>query len=1133
MKKSQIKVMTSAALAAAVAVPAAAAVPAVTVDAAEVTVEYVAIEVDGTVTVVTYEDLAKQSIKGSGDVYNLLQEGEIVSVGVDENTFVSYEALAKAVITTDDKDTFEILAELILDETALVPVPGDKEAPVLTLDGESTISLENGGELTLPTVTATDNVDEEVEVTSVITDSEGNTVEEIDTTVAGTYTVTYTATDAAGNVSEEEVVTVEVAEAITVDSVSAIDATTLEVTWSNGETTEVTLEEALLDGATTVSFSYDGEEYTDVELSEAYVAPDTEAPVVTVDGLTTDSTVFGSSLTFSVDATDNVDEEVTPVVMFGDEEVDMNEDGTYTVELTEGENTISVKAMDAAGNETEVQDFTVSYDASVTNATEAVVAFEDTSIETFADVATATDAQTSAEEAIALVADEEVQAELQTRVDAQTEANAETLEAVVDAVNAATNQVQLNNALAFFDGVDTDLLVEYDTAIGTADSVEGIQTAINEVNFLDAFVEAAPASATNSNEINQLALNDAFEYAVENELLTNVDLETFFNAYVSNAVALTNDVTSVEEVQTLVIDPAEENLVTSAVSAVETAEAFEGDLAQTATEIETAQDAIDLVPANATDEDGELIKPALQERIDNVQVVYNVKDTDNQIELLAALEAGFDRVNADWIGNYDGSVDANTVAAIQDNIDAVNQTQLLAVVQGAEMTLDSDSVEDARTLVTAFAEDAAEGEIGPKEYALDILELEDAKIAVNEASTNADLKAALESLDELENSLVEKYEGITKDQLVAGLASEAVFTDELDLETVLDSELANYRAEIEAEEVDDKNQASDIQAIISSVNDQFGSFAAFGDEPTTVEASNTAAPTIKVQALEVDGDNDSDYATEDLSVDVTIDGETKTYTAAFSGGVLELSGKSFDLSEVQSTTADVQFDIGEESYQVEVPLEVTSGNINAGESTLVFNNDPAEYVSGDTIEMTVTLQDANGTLVTKDDGTYASTINVDGDTYYRNVTVEDGVATISVPARTAVTSGDVSVKIAGVTITEADVITIEEGTASTLDVAFDDANDEFTLTVSDGVNTLDGYDDDKLVNFEVVDEDGSSVANAIVNADSEGNLVVDFENGVDNQSIALADSIADGEYTVTVTVDGLTDTLTFDETTTP
>lgn len=112
----------------------------------------------------------------------------------------------------------------------------DAEAPVLSVDGDTTVNVENGAEVVLPTVTATDNKDETVEVTSVITNAAGEELESIDSTVAGTYTVTYSAVDTAGNAAENVVVTVVVAEAVEallkVESVSAINNNAVTVTFT-------------------------------------------------------------------------------------------------------------------------------------------------------------------------------------------------------------------------------------------------------------------------------------------------------------------------------------------------------------------------------------------------------------------------------------------------------------------------------------------------------------------------------------------------------------------------------------------------------------------------------------------------------------------------------------------------------------------------------------------------------------------------------------------------------------------------------------------------------------------------------------------------------------------------------------
>lgn len=80
--------------------------------------------------------------------------------------------------------------------TALVPAPNpvtpaDTVAPVISLIGEATVTLQQGTPYTDPGATATDNIDGAVSATT--TDTVG--------TAIGTYTLNYSATDSAGNSS--------------------------------------------------------------------------------------------------------------------------------------------------------------------------------------------------------------------------------------------------------------------------------------------------------------------------------------------------------------------------------------------------------------------------------------------------------------------------------------------------------------------------------------------------------------------------------------------------------------------------------------------------------------------------------------------------------------------------------------------------------------------------------------------------------------------------------------------------------------------------------------------------------------------------------------------------------------------
>ncbi|WP_102692956.1 DUF5011/hyalin repeat domain-containing protein [Rummeliibacillus pycnus] len=90
----------------------------------------------------------------------------------------------------------------------------DKTSPVMILPtGKTVYNIKNGEAFTAPTVTAKDQLGNSIDVVSSITNSEGKTVDKIDTTVAGTYTIIYTAKDGSSNKTNAILVSVEVKKA--------------------------------------------------------------------------------------------------------------------------------------------------------------------------------------------------------------------------------------------------------------------------------------------------------------------------------------------------------------------------------------------------------------------------------------------------------------------------------------------------------------------------------------------------------------------------------------------------------------------------------------------------------------------------------------------------------------------------------------------------------------------------------------------------------------------------------------------------------------------------------------------------------------------------------------------------------
>jgi len=153
--------------------------------------------------------------------------------------------------------------------------------PVITLEGESTVTLEVGTTYTDYGATASDNYDGDI--TSNIV-----TVNNVDTSVVGTYTVTYNVSDTNGNESEEVTRTVNVVD------------TTVPVITLEGEST-VTLEvgTTYTDYGATASDNYDG---------------DITSNIVTVNNVDT-SVVVTYTVTYNVsDTNGNESEEVTRTI---------------------------------------------------------------------------------------------------------------------------------------------------------------------------------------------------------------------------------------------------------------------------------------------------------------------------------------------------------------------------------------------------------------------------------------------------------------------------------------------------------------------------------------------------------------------------------------------------------------------------------------------------------------------------------------------------------------------------------------------------------------------------------------------------------------------------------------------------
>jgi len=117
--KSPFKVMSTAALAAAVAVPTLS-VPAA--DAAESTsFQSVALETeDGSIVTVSFSAYAQAKTFGTGELGEFVESADVVAVSAEEGKFVTIRTLAMAKIDNPDADTVSLLDELDESEDNLV-----------------------------------------------------------------------------------------------------------------------------------------------------------------------------------------------------------------------------------------------------------------------------------------------------------------------------------------------------------------------------------------------------------------------------------------------------------------------------------------------------------------------------------------------------------------------------------------------------------------------------------------------------------------------------------------------------------------------------------------------------------------------------------------------------------------------------------------------------------------------------------------------------------------------------------------------------------------------------------------------------------------------------------------------------
>ncbi len=259
------------------------------------------------------DDGATASDNIDGDI-----TGNIVTVNpVDVDTVGSYT------VTYNVSDAAGNVATQV---TRTVNITADVTAPVITLVGSATVSVASGDTYTDDGATATDNVDGDITGSIV-------TVNSVDTSTVGTYSVTYNVTDATGNVATEVTRTVNVL-----------------------ATADTTLPEIMLVGDASVSVEQ-GTVYTDAGATASdNVDGDITASIVTVNPV--DTTLVGTyTVTYNVsDSSGNTATEVTRTVTVTPDAtapvIALVGDASVSIEQGTAYNELGASATDAVDDNT-------------------------------------------------------------------------------------------------------------------------------------------------------------------------------------------------------------------------------------------------------------------------------------------------------------------------------------------------------------------------------------------------------------------------------------------------------------------------------------------------------------------------------------------------------------------------------------------------------------------------------------------------------------------------------------------------------------------------------------------------------------------------------------------------------------
>ncbi|MCP4324377.1 MAG: DUF5011 domain-containing protein [Alteromonadales bacterium] len=216
----------------------------------------------------------------------------------------------------------------------------DTESPVLTLNGESSITINLGNSYSELSATVTDNIDSDLEV---------EITGEVDTTTVGQYTLTYNATDSAGNVA-----------AAVIRTVNVVDVTAPVITLNGDTSITINHGDAYSEPGATITDNVDADLVTTITGS---VNTTTVGQYI----LTYNATDSAGNVAAAVIRTVNVVDVMAPVITLnGDTSITINHGDAYRepgAMVTDNVDADLVTTITGSVNTTTVGQYTLTYQA--------------------------------------------------------------------------------------------------------------------------------------------------------------------------------------------------------------------------------------------------------------------------------------------------------------------------------------------------------------------------------------------------------------------------------------------------------------------------------------------------------------------------------------------------------------------------------------------------------------------------------------------------------------------------------------------------------------------------------------------------------------------------------------------------